>query len=216
MRAFTFDNFNTWHDWRLTLTARNTTPPMPKTNYVELGGVSGTLDLSEALSGEVAYNDRTVTASFWTSEGDFTERIMLLGDINRALHGKKVKIVEPDDPEHYFLGRVCITKQAYDQVHAEFTIEAICDPWRYAVSESHRAVEVDGNEVDVAIHNNGVKTLCPNIAVEGTVTITYEGASVELTDGVYRIADIKLRQGVTLVTVSGTGSVEFIYREAGL
>lgn len=216
MRYFIFDKFNTWYDWRLTLTAKDVTPPKPKTNYVALDGMSGTLDLSEALTGEVAYNDRTVTASFWTSEGTFQERVALLGEIGCALHGKKVQIIDPDDPEHYFLGRVKIKSQTYDQVHAEFTIEATCDPWRYAMEETERTVEVDGDAVDVVIHNYGVKTLCPEITVEGTVTITFSGTSVVLTEGTYRIADIKLRQGITVVTVSGTGSVAFTYREAGL
>lgn len=216
MRFFIFDKFNTWHDWRLTLTAKDVTPPEPKTNYVALDGMSGTLDLSEALTGEVAYDDRTVTASFWTSEGTFLERVMLLGEIDRALHGKKVKIVEPDDPDHYFLGRIKVKSQTHDQVHAEFTIEATCEPWRYAMEETERLVQVNGNAVDVVIHNNGVRTLCPDIKVTGSITLTYGGASVTLSNGTYKVADIKLRQGVNVVGVSGRGSATFIYREAGL
>ena len=216
MRYFILDKFNTWYDWRLTLTAKDVTPPEPKTNYVSLDGVSGTLDLSEALTGEVAYNDRTVRASFWTSEGTFMERVALLGEITQALHGKKVQIIEPDDPEHYFMGRIRITEQAVDQVHAEFSIEAICDPWRYAVNETERRVEADPDGVDVVIHNNGVKTLCPDIFASGLMTMYYMGASVPLEEGSYRIADLKLRQGVNRISLYGRGVVTFTYREAGL
>jgi hypothetical protein len=221
VRAFIFDKYNTWYDWRLTLTAKSVAPPEPKTNYVALDGMSGTLDLSEALTAEIAYNDRTVRASFWTSEGTFMERIAQLGEINRALHGKKVRIVDPDDPDHYFLGRVRITEQTYDQVHAEFTIEAICDPWRYAANETERRVDPAGTEVNVVINNNGMKTLCPDITVTGSVTITFNGQPFALAGSVFtpyrvKLAEFKLRQGVTVVTVSGTGSVVFSYREAGL
>lgn len=216
MRFFTFDKYNTWHDWRLTLTAKDVTPPELKTNYITLDGVSGTLDLSEALTGEVAYNDRTVSASFWTSEGNFQERVVLCRDIVAALHGKKVQIIEPDDPEHYFLGRVRVKRQTFDQVHAELDIEAVCDPWRYAVEETVRTVEVSDQRIGVSFRNDGARTICPDLQVTGTVKIASDDAAVTLTTGAYKIADLKLRQGVNTLYLDGAGSVTFIYREAGL
>ena len=216
MRRFIiFDKYNTWHDWRLTLTAKDVTPPEPKTNYVDLDGMHGSLDLSEALTGEVAYGDRTLAASFWSSEGTFVERLGLIKTITAALHGKKVRIVEPDDPEHYFLGRVRITSQAHDQVHTEFSVEAICDPWRYALNETRRVVDVDG-AVDVVINNGGVKTLSPSVTVSGTVTLTMGGQTATLTTGTYKVSNLKLRQGVNVVGLSGSGTVTFTYREATL
>lgn len=216
MRFFIFDKFNTWYDWRLTLTAKDVSPADPKTNYITLDGVHGSLDLSEALTGEVVYNDRTVTASFWTSEGTFQERVALLRDIITTLHGKKVNIIEPDDPDHFFLGRVKITSLEQDNVHTAFTIEATCEPWRYAINETDRLVEVNGGQTDVAIHNDGVKTLCPVVAIKGKVKIIYNGVTTELPEGSYKITDLRLVHGVNVVRVSGTGSVTFTYREAGL
>lgn len=215
-RVFLIDEFNTWYDWKLTLTAKETPDPEPKTNYVDLGGMSGSLDLSEALTGEVAYGDRTITASFWSSEGTYQEREAVVKQITAALHGKKVKIVEPDDPDHYFLGRVKVKNLTRTQVYMSFDIEAVCEPWRYALEETRRWVEVADIAVAVVIRNNGVKTLCPDIDVLGSVTLTYNGASVELTDGSYKVTDIKLRQGTNVVEVSGGGAVTFTYREATL
>lgn len=214
-REFIIDKYHTWHDWRLTLTAKDTTDPEPKTNYVALDGASGTLDLTEALSGEVPYGDRTVLASFWSSEGTYQDREAVVKKITAALHGKKVKIIEPDDPEHYFLGRVMVKGLERSMVHVAFELEAICDPWRYAVNETERRVEVDG-ETDVVINNNGVKTLCPEFEVDGTVTVSYNGGTAELTDGTYKIAEVKLRQGVNVIGLSGSGTVAVKYREAGL
>ena len=216
MRHIMFDKYHTWYDWQLTLTAKNVAPATPKTNYITLDGANGSLDLSEALAGEAVYNDRTVTASFWTSEGTHEERLAVLRDILTALHGKKVQIVDPDDPEHYFLGRVVVKSTAWDAVHLEFTVEAICDPWRYAMEETARRVEVAGDTVDVVLHNNGAKTLCPVIAVSGTVAVTANGVTSNLTSGAYKLPDIRLAHGATVINVSGTGSVTFHYREAEL
>ena len=216
-RYFILDNFNTWYDWRLVLTSKDVTPPEPKTNYVELDGMDGTLDLSESLTGEIKYKDRTVSASFWTDEGTFKERSALLKNIVRTLHGKKIEIIEPDDPDHYFYGRVSVKSFNNILPYAEFTIEATCEPWRYAIEDSERIIEVDSQTVTNAIiHNNGVKTLSPIITVTGSVNITYNGVTTPLIYGTYKIPEIRLYQGTNVIGVSGNGSVTFTYKEADL
>lgn len=216
-RFFILHKFNTWYDWRFYLTAKTIPDPEPNTNYVKLDGMNGTLDLSESLTGEITYSDRTISATFWTDYGTRKDREKLLRTISANLHGKKVKIVEPDDPEHYFYGRVTIKSKTNVLAYAEFTIEAICEPWRYAIDESVRAVSVKSQVVtDVVIHNNGVKTLCPVINVVGSVSIVYENTNTPLTTGSYKITDIRLRQGSNIIGVSGNGSVTFTYREANL
>lgn len=216
-RYFILDKFNTWYDWRLVLTSKDVTPPEPKTNYVEIDGMDGTLDLSESLTGEITYKDRTVSASFWTSEGSFKERASLLRKIVTTLHGKKIKIIESDDPDHYFYGRVKVKSLSNILPYATFTIEATCEPWRYAVDDTVRTIEVNSQIVtNAVIHNNGVKTLSPVITVTGSVDITYNGVKTPLTAGTYKISDIRLRQGVNVIGVSGNGSVTFTYKEADL
>lgn len=214
-REFTFDNFRTWYDWRLTLTGKEIESAEPKTNYVQLDGANGSLDLTEALTGEVAYNDRTLTASFVTSEGDYAERERRLREILTALHGKKVQIIEPDDPDHYLLGRVKVLPGLRHLAYMELELEATCDPYRYAVRETTRTVDVAGT-TDAVIRNDGDLTLCPALTVTGTVTVTYAGASAKLTAGDYRITDLRLVHGVNVVGLSGSGSVTFTYREARL
>lgn len=216
MRYFIFDKYNTWHDWRLTLTAKDVTPPEPKTNYVSLDGAHGSLDLTEALTGEVPYQDRTLTASFTTSEGSHADRLLLFRELCTALHGKKVDIVEPDDPDHYFRGRAVISGLDMDQVRMSFSVKATCEPWRYASEETARTVELQNETIDVVLWNAGAKTLCPYVDVEGEVALTFEGGSVVLESGSYRVTNIRLPHGGTVVRVTGSGTVIFTYREAML
>jgi hypothetical protein len=215
-RFFILDKFNTWYDWRCTVTDKDVPPADPKTTYINIEGANGSLDFSEALSGEPVYGDRKVTASFMCSEGTHKEREALLRRITTALHGRKVQIIEPDDPDHFFLGRVKIKKPANNLAYVKFDIEATCDPWRYAVDETTRVVNVTGSRVDVVINNDGDKTLCPVITVAGSVAITCNGVTTPLTTGTYKITDIRLTHGVNVVGVSGTGSAVFTYREAVL
>lgn len=215
-RYFILDNFNTWYDWRLILTSKTIAPPEPKTKYVEIDGMSGSLDLSESLTGEITYKDRPITATFWTDNGTRKEREKLLRDIRIALHGRKIKIIEPDDPEHYFYGRLKIKSEINKLAYAEFSIECICDPWRYSLNDTVREVVVTERVTSVIINNSGAKTLYPVISVKGNVTITYNDISTTLTDGDYKISNIKLRHGFNIIQVSGTGSVTFTYKEADL
>ena len=215
-RAFIFDKYNTFADWRLILTEKSVAPPEPKTNYIELDGMSGTLDLTEALTGEVAYKDRTVSASFFASEGTRSERTRLIHKIIALLHGKKIKVIEPDDTSHYFYGRAKVDVTTNNLAYAEFTVDIVCEPWRYALEESIRTIDVADTVKSLVINNNGVKTLCPEIDVKGTVNITVDGITTALTTGNYKMTNLKLKSGANVVEVSGNGSVSFVYREADL
>lgn len=214
-RFFILDKYNTWYDWRLTLTSKSAPKPEPKTNYVKLDGAHGSLDLTESLTGEVTYDDRTVTASFMTSEGTRQERLATLHEIATALHGKKVQIIDPDDPDHYYFGRVKIKAMQNYAAYTALDIEAVCEPWCYAVNATERLVKVDG-EVDAVLNNTGDKTLCPLLMVTGDVSLTFGGVTTQLTYGSYKIADVKLPHGFTVIKLNGHGAVSFVYREAKL
>ena len=214
-RFFILDKFNTWYDWRCIVTSKNIGDADPKENYVDLDGHNGTLDLTESLTGEVQYKDRTITTTFWTDEGTREERERLLRDIRIQLHGKKIKIIEPDDPAHYFYGRVKIKSPKNTLAFAEFSIEAVCEPWRYAIEESVRTIiSTSKATVNAVFNNNGAKTVSPVVSVNGTITLTYNGRTNTLKTGDYKISDFRLFHGVNVVGVYGDGSVTFTYREA--
>lgn len=216
-RYFILDQFNTWYDWHLILEAKDISDADPKTNLVQIDGMSGSLDLSESLTGEVTYNDRTISATFWTDYGTRKDRETLLREITASLHGKKVQIIEPDDPDHYFYGRIVIKSKTNNLAYMSFTIEATCEPWRYALEETVRTVIVDENTpISVIFNNRGVKTLCPQIAVVGNVELVYNGVRYPLTTGTHKVSDIKLKQGVNMVSVIGDATVIFTYREGDL
>lgn len=214
-RAFYFDKWNTWHDWRCTLTAKDLTPPEPKTKLVSIEGGHGSLDLSEALTGEPVYDVRKATASFLCSEGTYGDREKLRRSIVTAIHGRRVPIIDPDDPERYLLGRVVTKKVVNNLAYMTFDVEATCDPWRYAVEETVRQIPVSGT-VSAVLNNDGDLTVCPTLVVDGTIDITYGDEIIRKTSGTYKVADLRLRHGANVLTLTGRGSVTFLYREAVL
>lgn len=217
-RFFILDNYNTYYDWNLILTAKDVTPPDPKTNYVELDGMSGTLDLSEALSGEVSYKDRTVLMSFFTNEGNFKDRERLYREITRAIHGKKIQIIEPDDNEHYFLGRGVIKSWVNNLAYAEIEIEFTCDPWRYALEDTVRTVYLSSEYETIIINYNGVKTVRPTLKLSTRMGIQASGIYTYLDAGEYILNDLRLKTGVnTIVAMGNVGDcITITYRECDI
>lgn len=216
-RYFKIDKFNTFIDWDLILTAKDITPPEPKIYNVDIDGMDGSLDLTEALTGGVVYNNRTITAEFWTDHGKRSDRVKLLDTIRQAIHGKKVTIVEPDDPGHYFIGRIAIKAESNNLAFATISIECDCEPYKYALEDTTRTIVVNGVEPkDLVINNTGRKTIIPELIVDGSITVNFDGYSTSLTDGTYKIAELKLRNGFNTINISGTGSIMFKYKEACL
>ena len=215
-RLFLLDNHNTWYDWRCTVTAKNVPPADVKTNYVEIAGAHGALDLSEALTGEPVYGTRKITASFMCSEGSHDDRCRLLRQIRTALHGRRVRIVEPDDPDHYLVGRVAVLEPVNGLAFLTFNIEATCDPWRYAINETRRAVTVKSGSIDLVVRNEGDRTVCPVIEVTGSVSLTHQGVTTQLRTGGYQLTNLRLPHGPSVIRLAGSGSVVLTYREAVL
>lgn len=217
-RCFLFGNFNTWNDWELLLTGKtDLEQPTVKTNYVEIEGMNGSLDLSEALTGEPTYEDRTFSASFCACDSSYEDRRALLSSIISAIHGRKMKIVEPDDPNHYLYGRVSVTNVNHTVSYSDFSVEMRCDPWRYEHEETVQIIPVSSDApVDVPICNGGRKTVCPDITVSGQVTFTCCGVTSEATDGSYKVTTFKLYQGENVIQVSGSGTLTLTYRRADL
>lgn len=217
-RCFLFGPYNTWTDWGLILTQKgDLDPPEVMTNYAEIEGMNGSLDLSEALSGEPTYKNRTITASFCAFEGSYEERRRLMQTILSRIHGRKLEIVEPDDPEHYFYGRVKVKNIRHTVPLTEFSVECICEPWRYERLTTVQIFPVSGETpVEIRISNDGRKTVCPEITVTGQVTFTCCGVTSSATDGTYRVSTFKLYQGENSIWISGSGTLQLTYRKADL
>src|SRR5699024_8115291 len=112
--ACTINGKHTYYHYGLYVT--NTAPIAPpevRTQYIEVPGRNGNLDLTDVLTGRPVYGDRKITlemggkkpAGEWP--GFFSR---FLADV----HGKKVEIVFDNDPGCYYVGRA-IVSGAYER-----------------------------------------------------------------------------------------------------
>ena len=106
-------------------------PPIPKTNIIDIPGSDNVIDLTESLTGQVHYERRKITGVFVIS-GDPEKQNNVYTDVLNHLQGQRMKIVLDNDPEYYYTGRVQVKKWEPGQFYAKITIEADVDPYKTA------------------------------------------------------------------------------------
>lgn len=219
-RRILFGTYDTAAVGLWTLTSYKLSDPAQRTNYVEVPGRDGDLDVSTALTdGEPRYGNRTLTATLECSEGTRLDREETINTMTNWLDGWRMNIVLPDDEGHYLTGRVSVAKGYNDPAHAAVTVTAICDPWRYNAQETIISLSATDEAQQALLRNMGRRTVVPTLTIAGesaSVNLVVGTASWVLSAGIYQLPDLVLKQGGQLITYSGLGTLQFVYREAVL
>lgn len=204
------------NEW--TLAAWKLADAPQKTNYVNKPGGDGSWDLSTALTdGILRYGDRELSATFECSEGDRLYREAKIRQMVNQLDGMEVNIELPDDPDHYLVGRLKITKNYNDLAHGAVSLTATCRPWKFSYTETQVNLTAATTEKTARLVNNGRRAVVPVLTVAGTdasVLMEYGTKSFTMTAGTASWPDLILTPGAHVLTYSGTGSLVITYREA--
>lgn len=136
---------NTWDDWCLIPEEQIIIPPpAQKTNFIDIPGASGSLDMSEALTGYPTFSNRTGSMSFLIMNNYQTnlpqcnpKRVHKLAeDIMEYLHGKKFKMILEDDPLYYYEGRFTLGEVTPDPNWSKLSIEYNLNPYKWSIFNS--------------------------------------------------------------------------------
>lgn len=213
MIGVTFDDLHSYDDLSLVLNSKTIEPPTPKTETVDIPGADGELDFTEFF-GEVKFKNRKLAFNF-SYIGLASTFTTELSAIQTALHGKKMKICLDDDPDYYYVGRVTVGTWTTQKGYFTIEITANCEPYKYAQTVTVVSNEVE-DELEIMLENSR-KSVIPKISTTGAITIAWDGASASLSAGNDQIIeDLILREGMTVVTVTGNAEVTFKYQEGAL
>lgn len=124
---------NTWEDWHLIPVSRpEIVTPEVYTNYVDLPGSHGKLDLSEYLTGGPVYKNRSGSLEFYAANGYgyWQERY---NQMSNFLHGKRLTMVLYDEPEYFYTGRFRVPKWESDgsSNYSTVSIDYELDPFKF-------------------------------------------------------------------------------------
>lgn len=180
--SITFGDKNTWDDWKL---IPETQPivavPTQKTNYIDIPGASGSLDMSEVLTGYPLFNDREGSFTFIVTNNvgvsqPYENRknlIRVCEDIMEYLHGKTMRMILEDDPLYYYEGRFNISDPSPEEDFSRITINYKVGPYKWSIYNS-----VDTNWLwDTFSFEDGIiyKGLYSNINVVNEYSLTIPG-----------------------------------------
>ena len=99
-----FGGKNTWDDWHIVPTSRPVIkPPTKKTNYLDIPGADGVLDLSESLTGYPVYNNREGSIEFLVMN-DYQPWEVLYSAILEHIHGQRMQMILEDDDQYFYEG----------------------------------------------------------------------------------------------------------------
>jgi hypothetical protein len=207
-------------------------PPSVKTNYVEIPGGDGILDLTTTLSGRPVYKNRTGSLEFIVENG-FKAWSILYSEIMTYLHGQKMKAILEDDPAYYYEGRFSVNAWKSDQYNSIITIDYdvspykkelvstsddwLWDPFNFetGVIRYYKNMPINGTLTVTVI--GSLISIIPTIITSATgFTVTYKGETHNLIKGPNVIPAISISNGENILNFSGTGIITIEYNGGSL
>ena len=166
-------------------------PPEPKTYTVDIPGGNGVIDLTEALTGDVAYGQREMKLVLAATGVDDAE------DLRRRLysflHGRRLGFSLTSDPCYTYTGRFAVTScevSGHDAVTAKVTVT--CDPYKLKERCAYRLNATGGK---MYRFESGRRPVHPTIECESVCFVTWEGETITVPAGTYVLRDVVFREG---------------------
>lgn len=226
-----FDEVHSYTDWHLRLKQIEIGLPEAYTEYVEVPGMNGYLDLTEAQYGGVTYGMRTLKFTFDARDCTYIRWPELLSRIAKDLHGKEKRIILDIDSGYYYSGRCSIDTQKTNEVLAEIGIECYCNPYKIDVTSSDEPWKwdtfsfIDGiirSTSDISINSTSgwQEVILAGYAYNETLTIVsnaamllkYRNGTYSITAGENIMYDVQLYEGDNELYFQGQGTITIVHR----
>jgi hypothetical protein len=215
MNGIWFDSKHSYDDFNLVLSSVKIPPATAKTNYLDIPGKDGSLDLTEAI-GEVRYNDRKCSFVFTAFPQDDFE--VKKREISNYLNGKRLKIIVDKDPGYYWDGRCSVDDYSSNKNVRQITVGATVAPYKLHHNPTSLSFDLTTESREIVLTNDRM-AVCPEITVTAETTLTFGATNYTLSAGSWKLVGIQLQEGenkFTAHTISGTGSITFTYQEGSL
>lgn len=213
MKGIKFDNYHSFDDFGLILSSKTIGAAEPKTELIEVPGADAPLDFTEFF-GDIKYNNRPLSFTFTLlpPASEFPEKY---SDIANKLNGRKMKIIDDDDPDFWYYGRVSVDDLDKDKNIATIAVECDCEPFKYKLNKTTKQVTVSGS-TSVQLTNLR-QHVTPTLNSTAAIDVTYEGTKYSVsTTGDFIIPELVLKEGQNTLTITGTATVTITYQEGGL
>lgn len=205
----------TYNDFGLFLSPFELESPEVQTNYADIVGRDGSVDLTEVL-GQINYKNRELNLVFTLSNG-IKNTAQIYTEIANFLHGQKMKIVLPSFEDYYLIGRCKIGNLDRAKKTEQITITANCEPYRYKKELTEITEEIGTLPYQIIINNLEMPTT-PTITTTNNILMNFENADYSWSKGEHLNTSIVLKEGENTFTFKegSSGTVTFSYQEGTL
>lgn len=168
--TITIGDKNTFDDWHMfSATKLVVNPPQPKLNFVDILGMNGSLDYTEALTKMPRYSDREGSWSFTIfNPGDVDQYTIemegsykydwdeLYSEIMSYLHGQYFdRIILDSDPYHTYRGRVWVNEAQSNSTWGQIVLNYRLKPFKYGIKALTRtSVSFESGEITNVVTAN--------------------------------------------------------------
>lgn len=217
MQQLRLGDYMTYDDLGLIVTSYEIEPPQPKTYKVELPYGNGVIDLTTAITGDIAYDNRTIKVNC-IYPGNVSTWANARNNIMNKLHGQLLRVVEPTDDYYYYVGRVEVTGTSFNQAVLNVEMEIDCQPYklkRFVTTQSF-TIGATGT-LETSLLNDRLRAI-PTFTVSADTQIEFGTYTTTIGVGEHTISAIILVAGVNAITfnaVEGT-TITVIYQEGSL
>ncbi len=225
------DRIHTWRDWGLKLVSVYIPMPEPKTQLVDIPGGDGKIDLTE-INGRPAYHDREgIELTFDLMDESYREWLLRYSEFAREIHGRKVKMVLDDEPDHYYMVRLNLDSQKTNPVFSEVVLSGTAEPFKYDLLSTGepwlwdpfnfrtgviRTIEeqaITANNKTITIRGAGIDNPPVFIVTQASnLKLTHEGRTYILKTGRNRFPAVRVGEQDVTLTFSGSGRLTVEYR----
>lgn len=215
MKGIRFGTRHSYNDLQLILNKKEMGSPPVKSKKLDIEGADSALDQTDFF-GEPKFEDVTHRFDFSTIVPQ-SEFITHFSKVKNAIHGRKMRIILDDDPLFFWYGRCFVSKFTNEKNVGIISVECECEPYKYKIEHTLVSQVLSGTHTITL--TNARKRAVPEVQVyteSGSVNITYQGNIWDLGSGVYTLPELELTEGANTVTVTGTGTISFVWQEGEL
>lgn len=214
MKGIRFGTIHSYTDLNLILSQVALTPATPKTNYLDIPGRDGVLDLTEA-NGEVKFHSREFQFTFTVAPGDdltFDKRVSM---VSSALNGLRFQITLDRDPDYYWMGRCAVDKYKQDKNIGKIVVKATVDPYKLKSTFTTLEVELSSTWQSITVENGRMPAI-PTFVCSDSGMVTLNNVGLQLKAGVNFSRDLRLVSGTNYIRATGTGTMLIEWQEGEL
>lgn len=225
-----FNDINTFEDFKLYIKSITISEAEIKEELIDIPGADSQLDFSEALTGDIKFNNRIIRIDL-INRKDFN-CLQEYSRIQNALHGKEMKVRLSRDLGFYYIGRVSVKEFETEDLLKNITIEVNAEPYKYDINSSNedwlwdpfsfedgiinetKDIVVNG-EKEIAIYGRRKKVI-PEITCDNEFKVTFNSNEYSLLPTTQKVLDIQICEGRNILTFKGNGTISISYRGGSL